>query len=48
VLVLKSGESRYPALNGLVSDLDALGIKVIGTVLNFRQYPIPRWILKYI
>jgi hypothetical protein len=48
VLVLKSGESRYPALNALVSDLDALGIKTVGTVLNFRQYPIPRWLLKYI
>lgn len=48
VLVLKSGESRYPALNALVADLDALGIKTIGTVLNFRQYPIPPWLLKYI
>jgi cellulose biosynthesis protein BcsQ len=48
VLVLKSGESRYPALNALVGDLDALGIKTVGTVLNFRQYPIPRWLLKYI
>lgn len=48
VLVLKSGETRYPALNALVADLELLGIKVLGTVLNFRQYPIPRWLLKYI
>lgn len=48
VLVLKSGETRYPALNALVADLEMLGIKVLGTVLNFRQYPIPRWLLKYI
>lgn len=48
VLVLKSGATRYPALNALVADLEMLGIKVLGTVLNFRQYPIPRWLLKYI
>ena len=48
VLVLKSGETRYPALNGLVADLEQVGIHVLGTVLNFRQYPIPRWLLKYI
>lgn len=48
VLVLKSGETRYPALNSLVDDLEMLGINVVGTVLNFRQYPIPRWLLKYI
>lgn len=48
VLVLKSGDTRYPALNALVADLSQLGIEVLGTVLNFRQYPIPRWLLKYI
>ena len=48
VLVLKSGETRYPALNGLVADLEQVGIRVLGTILNFRQYPIPRWLLKYI
>lgn len=48
VLALKSGETRYPALNALVADLTSLGIPIIGTVLNFRQFPIPRWLLKYI
>lgn len=48
VLILKSGETRYPSLNSLVADLEMLGITVVGTVLNFRQYPIPRWLLKYI
>lgn len=48
VLVLKSGETRHPALNGLVADLEQVGIRVLGTILNFRQYPIPRWLLKYI
>lgn len=48
VLVLKAGDTRYPALNALVADLSQLGINVLGTVLNFRQYPIPRWLLKYI
>ena len=48
VLVLKSGETRHPALNGLVVDLEQVGIRVLGTILNFRQYPIPRWLLNYI
>lgn len=48
VLVLKSGETRYPALKALVSDLDSLGIPIIGTVLNFRQYPLPKWLLRYV
>jgi Mrp family chromosome partitioning ATPase len=48
VLVLKSGETRYPALKALVADLDSLGINIIGTVLNFRQYPLPRWLLRYV
>lgn len=48
VLVLRSGETRYPALNGLVADLASLGIPLVGSILNFRQFPIPRWLLKYI
>ena len=48
VLVLKSGETRYPAMKALVSDLDSLGIPIIGTVLNFRQYPLPKWLLRYV
>lgn len=48
VLVLRAGLNRYPAVNALVSDLDQLGISVLGTVLNYRQYPIPQWLLKFI
>lgn len=48
VLVLKSGETRYPALKALVADLNSLGIPIMGTVLNFRQYPLPKWLLRYV
>lgn len=48
VMVLRSGQTRYPSLNGLVSDIEQLGIRLLGTVLNFRQYPIPPWLLKYV
>lgn len=48
VLVLRSGETRYTALNSLVSELDSMGINIIGTVLNFRQYHLPSWLLKYV
>lgn len=48
VLVLRSGETRHPAIKALVSDLESLGIVIIGTVLNFRQYPLPKWLLRYV
>lgn len=48
VLILKCGETRYPAVNALVSDLAALGITTLGAVMNHRRYPIPRWLLKYV
>jgi hypothetical protein len=47
VLILRAGISRHPAVNALVSDLDQLGIPVLGTVLNYRQYPIPQWLLRF-
>lgn len=47
VLILRAGVSRHPAVNALVSDLDQLGIPVLGTVLNYRQYPIPQWLLRF-
>lgn len=46
VLVLRSGESRYPAINALVNDLKGMGIATLGSVLNNRQYPIPKALLK--
>ncbi len=48
VLVLASGESRYPAVNALVDELDDLGIQIVGAVLNRRRYAIPRWLLRLI
>lgn len=46
VLVLRAGESRYPAINALVNDLKGMGIATLGSVLNNRQYPIPKALLK--
>lgn len=48
VLLLKSGATRYPALNGLVADLEQVGIKVLGAIMNFRRYPIPQWLLQHL
>lgn len=48
VLVLRAGESRYPAVNALAADLGQLGITILGSVINYRQYPIPQWLLRYI
>ncbi len=48
VLVLRAGESRYPAVNALTADLGQLGIGILGAVINYRQYPIPQWLLRYI
>ena len=46
VLVLRAGEARYPAINTLVNDLNGMGIAILGAVLNSRQYPIPKALLK--
>ena len=46
VLVLRCGESRYPAINNLVNDLNEMGITTLGAVLNNRKYPIPKALLK--
>lgn len=48
VLILRAGESRYPAVNALAADLGQLGIGLLGAVINYRQYPIPQWLLRYI
>lgn len=47
VIVLRAGLSRYSAVNALIADLEQLGIYVLGTVLNYRQYPIPKMLLKF-
>ena len=46
VLVLRCGESRYPAINNLVSDLTEMRISTLGAVLNYRTYPIPKAVLR--
>ena len=48
VLVLRCGESRYPSINTLVNDLNEMGITTLGAVLNNRQYPIPKALLKFL
>ncbi len=45
VFVLKSGEVRKPALAALRSELQHMGINVLGSVLTFRRYPLPRWLI---
>lgn len=46
VLVLRSGEVRKPALKSLLDELRHMDIKVIGSVLNFRSYPLPDWLIR--
>lgn len=46
VLVLKSGAVRKPAVAALVKELNGLSIPVLGSVLTFREYPLPRWLIR--
>jgi non-specific protein-tyrosine kinase len=46
VLVLKAGRTPRPAVRLAVEELESTGIKVLGTVLNQREYPIPDTIYK--
>lgn len=48
VLVVNSGDTRYPAFNTLVDNLNHLSIPTVGTVMNRRVYPIPKWLLSFI
>ncbi|ATC95430.1 hypothetical protein [Pseudoalteromonas tunicata] len=48
VLISKSGETRLPALNALIEDLEECGANIIGSILNFRTFPIPRFLMKFI
>ena len=48
VLVLRCGETRYPAINTLVNDLNEMGVATLGAILNHRQYAIPNALLKLI
>ncbi|MGB0664943.1 MAG: hypothetical protein ACPGMR_14265 [Pontibacterium sp.] len=42
------GTTRVPALNAVDEDMNQLGINLIGVILNFRKYPIPSGLLKYL
>jgi Mrp family chromosome partitioning ATPase len=46
VLVLKAGRTPRSAVRLAVEELETAGIKVLGTVLNQREYPIPDTIYK--
>jgi hypothetical protein len=41
VLVLKAGHTRRPAVQLAIERLESTGVKVLGAVLNQRDYPIP-------
>ena len=46
ILVLKAGHTSRPALQRSIKDFENVGMKIIGTVLNQREYPIPASIYK--
>jgi len=46
VVVLKAGHTPRPAVRRAVNDLGSIGIKILGTVLNQRDYPIPASVYK--
>ena len=46
VLVLKAGHTRRNVVRMAIAELEAAGVKVLGTVLNQRDYPIPEVIYK--
>jgi tyrosine-protein kinase len=48
VLVLKAGHTRRAVARLAIAELVAAGVKVLGTVLNQRDYPIPEVIYKRI
>jgi len=48
VLVLKAGHTRRPVARLAIAELEAAGVKILGTVLNQRDYPIPEAIYKRI
>lgn len=48
ILVLKAGQTPRPAVKRAVDELGTSGIKVLGTVLNQREYPIPAALFKHL
>lgn len=47
-LVANTGSTRVPAINAVEDDMVQLGINLVGVILNFRRYPIPSWLLRFL
>ena len=48
VVVLKAGNTRRAALLTALQELKIAEVKVLGTVLNQREYPIPQSIYRWL
>lgn len=48
VIVANAGSTRVPTLNALTSEIESLGLNVLGLILNRRKYPLPKWLLRYL
>jgi len=46
VLVLKAGCTRRPTVRLAIEELETAGVRVLGAVLNQREYPIPEAIYR--
>jgi Mrp family chromosome partitioning ATPase len=47
-IVANTGGTRVPAINAVEEDMEQLGINLLGVILNFRKYPIPSWLLRFL
>ncbi|MCO4757137.1 MAG: hypothetical protein KC477_03905 [Oceanospirillaceae bacterium] len=47
-IVANTGVTRVPAINAVEEDMEQLGINLLGVILNFRKYPIPSWLLRFL
>jgi hypothetical protein len=47
VIVAKAAKTRIPTLNAMTQELEERGAKILGVVLNFRQFPLPGFLMKF-
>jgi flagellar biosynthesis GTPase FlhF len=47
VIVAKASKTRIPTLNAMTQELEERGAKILGVVLNFRQFPLPGFLMKF-
>lgn len=47
-IIANTGVTRVPAINAVEDDMEQLGVNVLGIILNFRSYPIPSWLLRFL